>query len=74
MAIAAHHSYSPGLAPSDSYMFDHVKGVLRGESFETGEGLLSAIEDVLTSLRKVDFDQWFSRVDEEALAIYGDRW
>jgi hypothetical protein len=34
--ITAHLPYSPDLAPSDFYLFDHVKGLLKGESLETG--------------------------------------
>jgi hypothetical protein len=41
MAIAAHPPYSADLAPSDFYLFGHVKGLLREESFEIEEQLLS---------------------------------
>jgi hypothetical protein len=34
MVKAANPPYSPDLAPSDFYLFGHVKGVLRGDSFE----------------------------------------
>jgi histone-lysine N-methyltransferase SETMAR len=37
IVITSHPPYSPDLAPSDFYLFGHVKGLLRGESFETGE-------------------------------------
>jgi histone-lysine N-methyltransferase SETMAR len=47
MVIAAHPPYSPDLAPSDFYLFGHMKGLLRGEPFETGERLLSAVEGIL---------------------------
>jgi histone-lysine N-methyltransferase SETMAR len=52
MVIAANAPYSPDLAPSDFHLFDHVKGLLRGESFETGERLLSAVDSILRSLEK----------------------
>jgi hypothetical protein len=39
MVVAANRPYSPALALSDFYLFGHVKGLLRGESFETGEQL-----------------------------------
>jgi hypothetical protein len=65
MVIAAHHPYSPDLDPSDFYLFGHVKDLLRGGSFETGEQLLLAIEGILRSLekgtlRKV-FLEWMKR-------------
>jgi histone-lysine N-methyltransferase SETMAR len=52
MVIAAHPPYSPDLAPSDFFLFGHVEGLLRGESFEAGERLLSAVEGILRSLEK----------------------
>jgi hypothetical protein len=51
MAIAAHPHYSPDLTPSDFYLFGDVKGLLRGESFGTGERLLSAVK-WMTSLEQ----------------------
>jgi hypothetical protein len=36
IAIAANPPYSPHMAPSDFCRLDHAKGLLRGESFETG--------------------------------------
>jgi transposase len=33
MAIVARPPYSPDLAPSDFYLFGHIKCLLRGESF-----------------------------------------
>jgi hypothetical protein len=56
MVIAAHPPYSQDLAPSDFYLFGHVKDLFRGESFETGERLLSAVEGILGS-----FEKWLSR-------------
>jgi hypothetical protein len=37
MVITADPSYSQDLAPSDLYLFGHIKGSLRRGSFETGE-------------------------------------
>jgi hypothetical protein len=50
-------SCSLDLAPSDFYLFGHVKGLLTGESFQAVD-------------RKVDFDEGFSRMDDEARAIH----
>jgi hypothetical protein len=50
IVIATHAPYSSDLVPYDFYLFGHVKGLFRGESFETGEQLLSAIEGNLRSL------------------------
>jgi hypothetical protein len=65
MAMADHPPYSPDLAPSDFYLFGHVEGLLRGESFETGEQLLLAVEGILRSLEKWTltkaFLEWMKR-------------
>jgi hypothetical protein len=52
MAIASHPRESQDLAPSDFCLFGYVKGALRGESFETGERLLSAVDGIVRSLEK----------------------
>jgi hypothetical protein len=68
MAIAGHHPYSSDLAPSDFYLFSHVRSLLRGESFETGEQSLSAGEGVLRSLEKSTltrvFLEWMRRLEQ----------
>jgi hypothetical protein len=75
IVVAAHPPHSPDLAPSDFYLFGHVKGLLRGESFETGERLLSAVEDFFRSLEKStlsrDFIEWM-RTLEQYLESDGD--
>jgi histone-lysine N-methyltransferase SETMAR len=52
MVLAVHPPYSPDLAPSDFYLLGHVKGLLRGWSFEAGERLFSAVEGILGSFEK----------------------
>jgi histone-lysine N-methyltransferase SETMAR len=75
MVIAAHSPYSPDLAPSYFYVFGHVKGLLRGESFETGEQLSLAVEGILRSLEKWTltkvFLEWMKR-PERCIEINGD--
>jgi histone-lysine N-methyltransferase SETMAR len=75
MVIAAHRPYSPDLAPSDFYLLGHVKGLLRGESFETGERLLSAVDGILGSFEKWTltkvFLEWMTRL-ERCVEINGD--
>jgi histone-lysine N-methyltransferase SETMAR len=46
MVVVVHPPYSPTLAPSDFYLFGRVNALLRGESFETGEQLLSAVDGI----------------------------
>jgi hypothetical protein len=63
------------LAASDFYLFGHVKGLLRGESFETGEPLLSPVESILWSVEKGTltrvFLEWMRR-PERCLETDGD--
>jgi hypothetical protein len=47
MAIAADAPHSPDLAPSHFYLFSDVKGLLSGESFETGERLIATDDGIL---------------------------
>jgi histone-lysine N-methyltransferase SETMAR len=67
MVIAVHPPYSPDLAPSDFYLLGHVRGLLRGESFETGERLISAVDGILRSLKKWIltrvFLEWMKRLE-----------
>jgi hypothetical protein len=67
IAITTHSPYSPDLAPSDFYRYGDVKGMLRVESFETGEILLSAVEGILKSLEKrtltSGFLEWMRRLE-----------
>jgi hypothetical protein len=67
MVIAANPPYSPDLAPSYFYLFSHVKGLLRGESFETRERLISAVEAISrpsnsATMTKV-FLEWVRRLE-----------
>jgi hypothetical protein len=62
------------LAPSDFYLFGHMKGLLRGDSFETGEQVLSAVKAILRSLEKSTltkvFLEWMTRL-EQCIEIKG---
>jgi histone-lysine N-methyltransferase SETMAR len=69
MVIAAHPPYWPDLAPSDFYIFVHVKDLFSGESFEIGERLLSAVEGLVASIAKSTLTRIFSRVDDETRAM-----
>jgi hypothetical protein len=68
MEIAAHAIYSPDLAHSDFYLFGHPNGLFWRESFETGEQLLSAVEDIFGSLAPCTltkvFLEWMRRLEQ----------
>jgi hypothetical protein len=50
LGIAPHPPYSPDLAPSDSFVFEHVKHALDAAEFPSEEALLAAIQSVLSHL------------------------
>jgi hypothetical protein len=68
MEMVANASYSPGLAPSDFYLFGHMKEMLGRESFETGERLRSAVEGVSRPLKQWTltkvFLEWMRRLEQ----------
>jgi hypothetical protein len=67
MVVVVHPPYSPDPAPSDFYLFAHVKGLLMGKSFETEEQLLSVVQRILNSLEKSTvarvFLEWMRRLE-----------
>jgi hypothetical protein len=66
--VAAHSLYSPSLAPSGFYLFAHVKGLLRGESFETGEQVVIGGRGHFESLERwiltKVFLEWMWRLEQ----------
>jgi hypothetical protein len=63
---AIHPLYSQDWAPSDFYLFSHVKYCLRGQSFEMADELFLAIEAVLRGIEKrtlhAAFLDWMQRL------------
>jgi hypothetical protein len=69
MVIAAHPLHSPNLAPVDFYLLGHVGG-LPGRVIRGWGAIVIGGRWHLMVLRKVDFDEGFSRVDDESRAMY----
>jgi hypothetical protein len=71
LEMARHLPYSPDLAPSDFFLFGHVKHVIEGAEFPSEETLLAAIQRVLSDLTgdtlKAVFDKWVERLNLVAL-------
>jgi hypothetical protein len=57
--LAPHPPHSPDLAPSDFYLFGHVKRCLAGLSFDDADQLLAAVEGVLESIGKMTLQSVF---------------
>jgi hypothetical protein len=49
---APHPPYYSDLAPSDFYLFGHVKSCFAGLSFEDADQVIAAVEDVLEGIEK----------------------
>jgi hypothetical protein len=66
MKSALHPPYSLDLAPSDLYLFGHVKRCLASLSFEDADQLLAAAEGALERIEKVTlqavFLEWMDRL------------
>jgi histone-lysine N-methyltransferase SETMAR len=60
MKSVLHPPSSPDLAPSDFYLFGHVKRCLAGLSFEDADQLLAAVEGVLEGIKKLPCKLSFS--------------
>jgi histone-lysine N-methyltransferase SETMAR len=75
LRTASHPLYSPDLAPSDFFLFGHVKTALRGTVFENAEELLEAVTTILrgipTETLLATFHQWMDRL-QTFIDIGGD--
>jgi histone-lysine N-methyltransferase SETMAR len=67
LEIAPHLPYSPDLAPSDFFLFGHVKHALEGDEFPSEEALLAAIHSILSNLTgdtlRAVFAKWIERLN-----------
>jgi histone-lysine N-methyltransferase SETMAR len=59
MKRASHPPYSADLAPSDFYLFGHVKGCLAGNAFENADELFGAIQRILEGIEKLTLQAVF---------------
>jgi hypothetical protein len=66
LEMAPHPPSSPDLAPSDFFLFWHVKHVLKGAEFTSEETLLAAIQRVLSDLTgdilRAAFAKWVEQL------------
>jgi histone-lysine N-methyltransferase SETMAR len=71
LEIAPHPPYSQDLAPSDFFLFEHVKHALEGDEFPLEETLLAAIHSVLSNLTgdilRAVFAKWIEQLNWVAL-------
>lgn len=62
--LLSHPPYSPDLAPSDYYLFRHLKKELRGQNFDTKEELRTAVEEFLNGKPPIFFQKAFLELAE----------
>jgi histone-lysine N-methyltransferase SETMAR len=72
---APHPAFPPDVAPTNFFLLGYVKDQLQGRTFEDGESLLDAVEEIVTSipqetLQKV-YQEWLRRL-EAVIASDGD--
>jgi hypothetical protein len=75
MTIAPYPPYSPDLAPSDFFVFGHIKQLFRGAEFPDRDSPFDAIAQILTVLEKVTLNDLFlSWMDQlrGCVAAHGD--
>jgi histone-lysine N-methyltransferase SETMAR len=77
LTLVDHPPYSPDLAPSDFFLFKHLKKHLRGTSFASKENLKAAVENFFTNCPpdffKIAFseliDRWQKCVERNGLYV-----
>jgi hypothetical protein len=61
-----HSPYDPDLAPSDFWLFGHMKAGLAGQSFAEPEGIFEGmvvfLEEIQISELKLVFHHWVERI------------
>lgn len=62
--VLSHPPYSPDIAPTDYFLFAHLKKHLRGRSFDSNEDVIAAVETYLDSLPTEFFQQGISALPE----------
>jgi hypothetical protein len=65
--LAPHPPYSPDLAPSDFFLFGHLKSHSIGRQFDSPEDLIRGIQAALLvicrdTIERV-FDEWIDRIE-----------
>jgi hypothetical protein len=67
MTSAPHPAYSPGLAPSDFFLFEDVKQPLGGCSLDQSDDLPTSVQEILDSFDKPAlirvFEKWVRKLD-----------
>lgn len=70
-----HPSYSPDLAPSDYWLFSHLKAFLRGKRFSSNEEVIGAVERYFADLPEKHYRDGIHRLEDrwtKCIEVEGD--
>ena len=63
--------YSPDIAPSYFFLFEYVKGLFAGRSFQSADELFSAVMEILSEISEKTlmrvFNEWEERLNQVTL-------
>jgi transposase len=66
--LAPHPPYSPDLAPSDFFVFGHLKSMMAGREFDSPQNLIAWIkatfERISRSLIERVFEEWMDQMEQ----------
>jgi hypothetical protein len=67
LRLAVHPPYSPDLAPSNFFLFEHIKHCLQGIAFSSREELLAGIHEIVGAIPRPTledvFRHWMERLE-----------
>jgi histone-lysine N-methyltransferase SETMAR len=72
IGLVPHPPYSPDLAPSDFWLFGHVKTSLVGQTFDEPEQLLEVITEFLNEIQPPEAVAVFSHWVESVRWVLGN--
>lgn len=62
--LLQHPAYSPDLAPSDFWLFPHLKQYLRGKRFSSNEEVIAAVEGYFAELPENHYSQGIHKLED----------
>ena len=66
--LLEHPPYSPDLAPSDFWLFSHLKNCMRGKSFSSNYEVIAAVDEYFADLPKKHYR------DDNGILNLEERW
>ena len=73
--LLQHPPYSPDLAPSDFWLFPHLKKFMRGKHFSSNEEIIAAVEAYFSSLLESHFRDGIHKLEDnwtKCVEVKGD--